>query len=156
INMGCLPLHFWSARTPSLDRPDWTILDLDPKGAPFASVVKVARAIHALLEPLGVPHFVKTSGQDGLHILVPLGATLSHEHARMLAELIARVVVADLGEIATVARPLSDRGGKVYVDFLQNGFGKTIVAPFSVRPRAGAPVSTWLDWREVTARLNPA
>jgi bifunctional non-homologous end joining protein LigD len=105
---------------------------------------------------MAVPHFVKTSGQDGLHVLLPLGATLVHEHARMLAELIARVVVADLSDIATVARPLSDRGGKVYVDFLQNGFGKTIVAPFSVRPRAGAPVSTWLEWPEVTTRLRPA
>jgi bifunctional non-homologous end joining protein LigD len=74
----------------------------------------------------------------------------------MLAELIARVIAAELPDIATVARPLSDRGGKVYVDFLQNGYGKTIVAPFSVRPRPGAPVSTWLDWRELTARLKPA
>jgi bifunctional non-homologous end joining protein LigD len=156
INMGCIPLHFWSARRPSLDRPDWTILDLDPKGAPFSAVVQIARAIHALLEPMHVPHFVKTSGQDGLHVLVPLGAALSHEHARMLAELIARVIAAELPDIATVARPLSDRGGKVYVDFLQNGYGKTIVAPFSVRPRPGAPVSTWLDWRELTARLKPA
>lgn len=156
INMGCIPLHFWSARRQSLERPDWTILDLDPKGAPFTAVVQVARAIHALLEPMHVPHFVKTSGQDGLHVLVPLGAQLAHDHARMLAELIARVITADLPEIATVARPLSERGGKVYVDFLQNGYGKTIVAPFSVRPRPGAPVSTWLAWSEVTARLRPA
>lgn len=155
INMGCIPLHFWSARRQSLERPDWTILDLDPKGAPFSAVVQVARAIHALLQPMQVPHFIKTSGQDGLHVLVPLGATLGHEHARMLAELIARVITAELPDIATVARPLSERGGKVYVDFGQNGYGKTIVAPFSVRPRPGAPVSTWLDWSEVTARLDP-
>jgi bifunctional non-homologous end joining protein LigD len=65
------------------------------------------------------------------------------------------VITADLPDIATVARPLSERGGKVYVDFGQNGYGKTIVAPFSVRPRPGAPVSTWLDWSEVTAQLDP-
>ena len=154
INLGCIPLHFWSARRQSLDRPDWAILDLDPKGAPFADVAKVAQAIHALLDELSVPHFVKTSGQDGLHVLVPLGATLSHAEARSFAEVLARVVAAEHPQLATVARPLGLRAGKVYVDFLQNGFGKTIVAPFSVRPRRGAPVSTPLTWRDVTAKLD--
>jgi bifunctional non-homologous end joining protein LigD len=156
INSGCIPLHIWSARRQSLDRPDWTILDLDPKGAPFSAVATVARAIHRLLAPLGVPHFVKTSGQDGLHVLIPLGARYGHDEARMLAELLARLVAGELPDIATVARPLGERGGKVYIDFLQNGFGKTIAAPFSVRPRPGAPVSAWLEWREVTTRLDPA
>jgi bifunctional non-homologous end joining protein LigD len=156
INTGCIPLHLWSARHATIDRPDWTILDLDPKGAPFSDVVKVARHIHSILEPLGAPHFVKTSGQDGLHILLPLAATLSHDQAKALAEVLARVVAAELPAIATVARPLGDRGGKVYVDFLQNGFGKTIAGPYSVRPRPGAPVSAPLAWREVGARLDPS
>ncbi len=155
INLGCIPLHVWSARRGSIERPDWAILDLDPKGAPFRHVVTVARRIHAWLEPLGVPHFVKTSGQDGLHILLPLGAALTHEEAKAFAEVLARLAAAELPDIATVARPLGERAGKVYVDFLQNGFGKTLAAPFSVRPRAGAPVSTPLRWPEVTARLDP-
>jgi bifunctional non-homologous end joining protein LigD len=156
INMGCIPLHVWSARRGSIERPDWSILDLDPKGAPRRDVIAVARRIHALLAPLDTPHFVKTSGQDGLHVLIPLGGSLTHDQSKTFAEVLARLVVADLPEIATVARPLGDRGGRVYVDFLQNGFGKTIVAPYSVRPRPGAPVSTPLAWREVTARLDPA
>jgi bifunctional non-homologous end joining protein LigD len=156
INTGCLPLHLWSARSVSINRPDWTILDLDPKGAPFSDVLKVARHIHSILEPLGAPHFIKTSGQDGLHVLLPLAATLSHDQAKALAEVLARVVASELPEIATVARPLGDRGGKVYVDFLQNGFGKTIAGPYSVRPRPGAPVSTPLAWNEVNAKLDPA
>jgi bifunctional non-homologous end joining protein LigD len=156
INSGCIPLHVWSARRGAPERPDWAILDLDPKGAPFRHVVQLARHIHALLGELEVPHFVKTSGQDGLHVLVPLNGTLSHAEARMFAEVLARVVAAEQSDIATVARPLGERGGKVYVDFLQNGFGKTIVAPFSVRPRPGAPVSTPLDWRDVHARLDPS
>jgi bifunctional non-homologous end joining protein LigD len=156
INTGCIPLHLWSARYDSIDRPDWTIVDLDPKGAPFADVVTVARHIHSILEPLGVPHFVKTSGQDGLHVLLPLGATLSHDQAKALAEVLARVVASELPKIATVARPLGDRGGKVYVDFLQNGFGKTIAGPYSVRPRRGAPVSAPLAWNELNAKLDPA
>lgn len=156
INSGCIPLHVWSARCVSLDRPDWTILDLDPKGAPFRNVVAVARCIHALLGELAVPHFLKTSGQEGLHVLVPLGATLTHAEARTFAEVLARIVVEERAEIATVARAVGARQGKVYVDFLQNGFGKTIVAPLSVRPRPGAPVSTPLAWKALSGRVDPA
>ncbi|HVO24162.1 MAG TPA: DNA ligase D [Candidatus Margulisiibacteriota bacterium] len=156
INSGCIPLHVWSARRDTLDRPDWTILDLDPKGAPFQHVIAVAHRIHTLLDELAVPHFVKTSGQDGLHVLVPLGALLTHAEARAFAEVLARIIADEQSDIATVTRAVGARQGKVYVDFLQNGQGKTIVAPFSVRPRAGAPVSTPLRWREVGARLDPA
>jgi bifunctional non-homologous end joining protein LigD len=156
INSGAIPLHVWSARAASLERPDWLILDLDPKGAPFAHVVRVARHIHGLLAELSAPHFVKTSGQDGLHVLVPLGASLEHDDARALAEALARVVCAELPEIATIVRPVAARGGKVYVDYLQNGRGKLIAAPFSVRPRGGAPVSMPLGWSQIGARLDPA
>jgi bifunctional non-homologous end joining protein LigD len=155
INSGCIPVHVWSARLASIERPDWAILDLDPKGAPFEHVLALARHVDALLGRLDVPHFAKTSGQEGLHVLIPLAQALTHAEARAFAEVLARVVAAARPDIATVARPLTERGGKVYVDFLQNGFGKTIVAPFSVRPRPGAPVSTPLAWREVNARLEP-
>ena len=156
INLGCIPLHVWSARRQSIEYPDWAILDLDPKGAPFRDVLAVARRIHSLLEPLEVPHYIKTSGQDGLHVLIPLGGALTHDQATAFSEVLARLVVADLPEIATIVRPLGGRAGKVYVDFLQNGAGKTIAAPFCVRPRPGAPVSAPLAWSEVTARLDPA
>src|SRR5262249_28031478 len=137
-NLGCIPLHVWSARRQTIEHPDWAILDLDPKGAPFRDVLTVARRIHSLLEPLDVPHYIKTSGQDGLHVLIPLGAALTHQEATSFSEVLARLVVADLPDIATIVRPLGGRGGKVYVDFLQNGAGKTIAAPFCVRPRPGA------------------
>ncbi|HVM94980.1 MAG TPA: DNA ligase D [Candidatus Acidoferrales bacterium] len=155
INSGCIPLHVWSARKATLQTPDWSILDLDPKGAPFADVVRVARHIHKLLEELNLEHFLKTSGQDGLHILVPLGAKLSHEEARTFAEVLARVVALEQPQVATTTRAVGSRGGKVYVDFLQNGEGKTIASPLSVRPRPGAPVSMPLAWRELTASLDP-
>lgn len=107
------------------------------------------------MDSLETPHFIKTSGQDGLHILIPLAAELTHAEARSFAEVFARVVTRTHPDIATVARPLGERGEKVYVDFLQNGHGKTIAAPFSVRPRDGAPVSPPLSWREVGPRLDP-
>jgi bifunctional non-homologous end joining protein LigD len=156
INSGAIPLHVWSARAPSLEKPDWLILDLDPKGAPFAHVLRLARHIHALLDELAAPNFLKTSGQDGLHVLVPLGASLDHAEARALAEVLARVVCAELPELATIVRPVAARGGKVYLDYLQNGRGKLIVAPLSVRPRDGAPVSMPLAWQRLRSGLDPA
>lgn len=155
VNLGTIPLHLWSSRLGALDRPDWLVLDLDPKGAPFSDVVRVARRLHRILERLELPSYVKTSGATGLHILLPLGARYGHEEARTFARLLAMLAVEAEPEIATVARPLRARGGKVYIDFGQNGHGRTIVAPFSVRPLPGAPVSCPLRWGEVTGRLDP-
>jgi bifunctional non-homologous end joining protein LigD len=155
INSGAIPLHVWSARRGSLERPDWLVLDLDPKEAPFSDVVRVARHIHTLLSSLGAAHYAKTSGQDGLHVLLPLGGALDHEQAKLLAEVLARAVVADLPELATLVRPVAARADKVYLDYLQNGRGKLIASPFSVRPRSGAPVSMPLRWPQVSARLDP-
>ncbi len=156
VNSGAIPLHVWSARVDDLEHPDWLILDLDRKEAPFSDVVAVARHVHHLLGELETAHFVKTSGQDGLHVMLPLGGLLDHDEARTLAEVIARVLCAELPAIATITRPIAARGDKVYVDYLQNGRGKLIAAPFSVRPRAGAPVSMPLTWAQVGARLVPA
>jgi len=155
INMGTIPLHVWSSRVADLQHPDWCILDLDPKGAPFADVVALAREIKAICDELELPAFPKTSGSSGLHVLVPLGGRLTFEPCRMLAELIARLVVQRRPEIATIARAVRSREGKVYVDFGQNGHGRLLVAPFSVRPLPGAPVSMPLRWSDVNAKLDP-
>jgi bifunctional non-homologous end joining protein LigD len=154
INLGTIPLHVWASRTTSIDRPDWCVLDIDPKDAPFSHVVRVALATHELCEEIGLPHMVKTSGSSGLHVLVPLGGQCNYEEARSLGELLARVVTAELPEISTLTRQVSRRGGKVYIDYLQIGAGRLIVAPFSVRPLPGAPVSTPLHWSEVDAQLD--
>jgi bifunctional non-homologous end joining protein LigD len=154
VNLGTIPLHVWSSRTTNLGHPDWCVLDLDPKGAPFADVVAVAQTAHALCEEIGLPHLVKTSGSSGLHILIPLGCQCRHDQARSLGELLARLITAELPTVATLARQVSRRDGKVYVDYLQNGSGRLIVAPFSVRPLPGAPVSTPLRWSEVTPDLD--
>jgi bifunctional non-homologous end joining protein LigD len=155
VNLGTIPLHLWASRLAALDRPDWLVLDLDPKGAPFTDVVRVARRLHRLLEELELPSYPKTSGATGLHVLLPLGARYSYEQARTFARLLATLAVDAEPGIATVARPLRARGGKVYVDWGQNGHGQTIVAPFSARPLPGAPASCPLRWSEVTARLDP-
>ncbi len=155
-NSAAIPVHLWASRIPSLERPDWLVLDLDPKGAPFTDVVKVALALRRILDGLELPSYVKTSGATGLHILLPLGARYTYEQARNFARLLAVLGVEAEPEISTVARPLRSRGGKVYIDFGQNGHGQTIVAPYSLRPLPGAPASCPLEWREVTMRLDPA
>jgi bifunctional non-homologous end joining protein LigD len=156
VNLGAIPLHLWGSHAGSLEQPDWLVLDLDPKGAPFRDVVKVARTLRKLLAALEVPSYVKTSGATGLHILIPLGARYTWEETRTFARLLATLGVEAEPGISTIVRPVRDRGGKVYIDYLQNGQGQTIVAPFSVRPLPGAPVSCPLRWDEVTARLDPA
>ena len=156
INMGTIPLHLWSSRIGSLERPDWLVLDLDPKGAPFTDVVKVARSLHEILQQLGLESFIKTSGASGLHILLPLGARYTHEQAKNFARLLAMLGHDAVPEISTIARPLAARAGKVYIDFGQNGYGVTIAAPFAARPVPGATVSCPLMWEEVNENMHPS
>ena len=153
-NSAAIPLHVWSSRIATIGHPDWCILDLDPKGAPFGDVVKVARVIRDVCDEIQLPTYVKTSGSSGLHVLVPLGQQCDYEQSRQLGHLLAQVVVSELPEIATMTRTIRDREGKVYLDFLQNRRGQLLVAPFSVRPVPEAAVSTPLKWSEVTQRLD--
>lgn len=153
-NSAAIPLHVWSSRVASLDRPDWTVLDLDPKQAPFGDVVRVAREIKELCDSIGLPCYAKTSGKTGMHVLVSLGRSVTYEHSRMLADLLALVVSRRYSEIATVNRSLHARADKVYIDAVQNGAGRLLVAPLCVRPFAGATVSTPLRWREVNSKLD--
>jgi len=153
-NMASIPLHIWGSRIASLEQPDWCILDLDPKEAPFEHVVTIARAAKTLCDDIGLPCFIKTSGSTGLHVLLPLGRQCTYEQARTLGGLLARVIAAELPEIATITRQVQKRGARVYLDYVQNGHGRLLVAPFSVRPLPGAPVSMPLKWSEVTPKLD--
>lgn len=154
-NLGTIPLHLWSSRVRSLQAPDWSILDLDAKDAPFSSAVKVARAIGKLCDEIDLDCFVKTSGASGLHVLIPLGGACTYQQSKQIAELIARLVVQDLRDIASIARTPRARKGKIYIDTVQNGYGKLLVSPFCVRSRPGAPVSMPLRWTELNSRLSP-
>jgi bifunctional non-homologous end joining protein LigD len=154
INLGSIPIHLWASRVPTLERPDWCVLDLDPKGAPFEHVMEVAKGLKALCDRIDLPVMIKSTGSSGLHLMIPLGRQCTHEQSRSLGELLARCIVDRLPAIATIVRQVSQRDGRVYVDYLQNGSGKLIVSPFCVRPLPGAPVSVPLAWREVTRKLD--
>ncbi|MGH7699943.1 MAG: DNA ligase D [Gemmatimonadales bacterium] len=153
-NMAALVLHIWSSRVDALETPDWCILDLDPKAAPFTDVVTVAKTLKALCDDIDLPTYVKTSGSTGLHVLIPLGRQITYQQSRQLGGLLARLVANEVPDIATITRQVQKRGGKVYLDYVQNGHGRLIVAPYSVRPLPGAPVSMPLEWREVTPKLD--
>lgn len=154
-NSAALLIHVWSSRVTALGNPDWCVLDLDPKGAPFEHVVELALHIRELAAVGGLPSYVKTSGSSGLHVLMPLGGQLTHEQSRQMGQLLATLVVSERPDIATVDRAVDRRGGKVYVDYLQNGWGKLLVAPYSTRPVPEGAVSMPLDWSEVTPELRP-
>jgi bifunctional non-homologous end joining protein LigD len=156
VNLGSIDLHPWLSRVGSLDEPDYAVLDLDPKEAPFAHVVRIARAAGKLLRGVGLRPLLKTSGKNGMHVFVPLRPGYTYDHARMFCEAVARVLVRELAEIATVERLPDRREGKVYLDFLQNRKSQTIVPPYSARPVRGASVSAPLQWDELErADLSP-
>ena len=153
-NLGAIPLHIWASRVSDLAHPDWSILDLDPKGAPFTDVVAIALAARELCEEVGLPVYVKTSGSQGMHVLIPLGGQCTFEQGKQLGIILATMLARAMPKIATTERVIAARRGRVYIDALQNGEGKLLVAPFSVRPVPGARVSTPLTWKEVTPKLD--
>jgi len=154
-NMGSIPMHIWNSRIGTLELPDWCVIDLDPKEAPFSDVIRTAIVFRRICESIGMPSYVKTTGKTGLHILLPLGRQVTYAQSRTLGELLARMALRELGDIATITRHVTKRGDKVYLDYLQNRHGQLIVAPYAVRPLPGASVSMPILWDEVNASLDP-
>ena len=154
-NLGCIPLHVLASRAPDLSRADFFTLDFDVKQSELRHAVTLALTLRRLLDEIGLTGFPKTSGQTGLHVLVPLGPNQSFDTARALADLLGRLLVERHPELATMDRMVTRRGDKVYVDTGQTGTSRAIVAPYSVRAVPGATVSTPLTWDEVTPDLDP-
>jgi bifunctional non-homologous end joining protein LigD len=154
--LAAISQHAWLSRLDDLDAPDQTVLDLDPAPeVPFVAVREVAAAVGAELQRLGLRGYPKTSGGTGIHVVIPLAAGLSYETARLLAELVARLVARARPDLTTLQRTISKRGKKVYLDHLQNRRGKTIASAYSVRPRPTAPVSAPLRWSELADEFEP-
>ena len=157
VQLGNVSVDPWHSRVGSLDFADYMILDLDPgAGATFQRVIDVARWVHDELETLGLHGALKTSGSSGLHIYVPLPARTTDETSRDFAEIIAGRVARAHPKEATVERSVKARArGTVYVDYLQNVKAKTVAAPYALRARPDATISTPLRWEELDARLDP-
>lgn len=153
--MSVLTVHMWSSRGESLEEPDWVLFDLDPaKGKGIEQAIEAAGVMRRLLDELQLPSVPKTSGKRGIHVFVPLAPGYTHEEAAEFGCSIAAAVAAKVPGI-TVERSLSKRRGRLYLDCMQNGYGKTVVAPYSLRAIDGAPVSAPLKWSEITKKLDP-
>jgi bifunctional non-homologous end joining protein LigD len=154
-NLGCIEINVWSSSIPHLDSPDYIVLDFDPFETSFPSVVEAVLAAKAFLDEIALPALCKTSGASGMHVYIPLAPRFTHEQANELAHLICLVVNRRHPDLTSLERSPAKRKGRVYLDYLQNRQGATMAAPYALRPREGAPVSTPLEWREVTASLDP-
>jgi bifunctional non-homologous end joining protein LigD len=156
VQMHCIDMNAWYSRVDKPDRPDWVLFDLDPpeEDGAFALCVRVAHYVRGALEELGLESFVKTSGADGIHVVLPIARRSTYEETYEFAELLSRKLEAEHpGEVTT--EWLKKKRSGVLVDHRQNGHGKTIASVYSVRPKPGAPVSTPLAWDELTEEIRP-
>ncbi len=154
-NLGTIPIHVLAAREGSRETCDFLTVDFDIGKQPFQHAVTLALSLRELLTQIGLTGFVKTSGQSGLHVLVPLGPGVSFATARALTELLGRLLWARHPDIATMERTKERRGARIYIDTGQTGRSRTIVAPYSVRAYPGGLVSTPLFWNEIHMALDP-
>jgi len=156
VNLGCIEMHPLHSRAGSLDRPDYAFFDLDPF-APYTyeDVRTVARLVKVVLDGLGLRGYAKTSGATGMQVFVPLDGTHSHADAREFVERVGRLVVRAYPQKATMAWPVADRAGKIFIDHQMNRQGANIASVYSLRPLPGAPVSTPLDWDELDDDIEP-
>lgn len=157
VQLGAFECNPWHARIPSLANPDYAVIDLDPgPRAPFERVVETALWVHEALDARGLHGLAKTSGATGIHIYVPLPARATWSDAERVATTIASDVASAHPRETTLQRTVSARGAStVYVDAGQNARGKTVAAPYGVRARPGATVSTPLAWSELSPALDP-
>jgi bifunctional non-homologous end joining protein LigD len=153
-NLGCIEMNPWHSRTQSADEPDWCVIDLDPGEISFEKVIETAQTVKQVLDELKLPSYCKTSGSEGLHIYVPMEAKYSYDQSRQLAELIVGFVHDLIPGFTSLERNPQKRKDKIYLDFLQNRSIQTIAAPYSLRPKPGATVSTPLHWDEVKKGLK--
>ena len=152
--MGCIDMNTWYSRVDRLDRPDWVLFDLDPSpDVGFKEAVQVALLVKEALDALGLVSFPKTSSADGMHVLVPIERRYTYDDTREFCEIVAGAIARTHRGLATTEWAKSKRRG-VLIDANQNGEGKTVASVYSVRPRAGAPVSTPLRWDEVNDTLD--
>jgi len=150
VNLGTIEQHPWHSTLKHLDKPDYVMLDLDPKQAPWKNVLEVALVCKEIFDEVGLKAFPKTSGSSGIHIYVPLKPKHDYRKVAAIAEALAEEVARRAPKIATVQRALAKRQKQqVYVDALQNARGKTIAALLSARAKPGATVSMPLTWKQI-------
>lgn len=155
-NLGCIEINPWNSTLKNIENPDWLVIDIDPEKDDFKAVVQTALTVKELMDELETECVCKTSGATGLHVYIPLAAQYDYDSVKILAELLAKEIHDRLPETTSLERSIKKRDHKIYVDYLQNRRGQTLAAPYSVRPKPGATVSTPLEWSEVNDKLHPS
>ena len=153
-SLGCIEMNPWHSRRQKPDNPDWCIIDLDPDQNSFNQVIEAAQVTKKILDAIDIPAYCKTSGSTGLHIYIPFGAKYSYDDSKEFGRKIVKLVHQEIPKFTSIERKTADRGGKMYLDFLQNRPQASVAAPYSLRPKPGAPVAMPLDWAEVKKGLK--
>ncbi|HEX5278539.1 MAG TPA: non-homologous end-joining DNA ligase [Micropepsaceae bacterium] len=157
VQMGVLEIHPWGCRTDKPQRPDRVTFDLDPgEGLDFKDVIAGAKEVRKFLTGVGLKSFVKTTGGKGLHVQLPIARRYSWPQVKSFAKRAAELIAAAAPDRYLTRIPIAERKGRIFIDYLRNDPTSTSVAAYSTRARPGAPVSTPLDWDELTAELDPA
>ena len=151
VQWGVLELHPWGSRKPRLDRPDRLIFDFDPDDAvSWDELVSAVGVLRTLLGDLGLTGFLKTTGGKGLHVVLPIRATLDWDQAKGFARAVADLMARTFPDRFLAVMSKSHRKGKIFIDYLRNASGATAIAPYSLRARANAPVATPIGWDELS------
>jgi bifunctional non-homologous end joining protein LigD len=150
-NQNCITPHVWLSRADRLEYPDQLMFDLDPSGDDFSDVRAAAKQVRRLLDELGLPSFLKTTGSRGVHVAVPIRRTGTFDDVGAFADRVAAVLVARDPDHLTTEFKKANRQGRVLIDVWRNRYAQTAVAPYAVRAHAGAPVSTPITWEELDA-----
>jgi len=153
-NLACIEMNPWNSTVNKPDHPTYCIIDLDPDQNTFDDVIETALVTKQILDDMGVPCYCKTSGSTGLHIYIPLGNKYTYEQSKEFARIIVKLIHNELPKTTSIERQISDRKGKMYLDFLQNRPHATIASVYSIRPKPGATVSMPLEWDEVKKGLK--
>jgi bifunctional non-homologous end joining protein LigD len=154
VQMHCIDMNAWYSRVDKPARPDFVVFDLDPPDRGFADAIRVAHLVREALEELELRSYVKTSGADGIHVLVPITRRATFDQTYEFAERVSRSLEERHPGLVTTEWLKKKRRG-VLVDHRQNGWGKTIASVYSVRPKPTASVSTPLSWDELTDDVRP-
>jgi bifunctional non-homologous end joining protein LigD len=148
-NQACVTPHVWLSRAPDIHHPDQLVFDLDPASTDPRVLRLAAAALRGLLEELGLPSFLKSSGSRGLHVVVPLVPAAETDAVKVFSIAVAEVLAARHPDDLTTEGRIADRDGRLFLDIGRNGYAQTMAAPYAVRPLPGAPVSVPLDWSEL-------
>lgn len=155
-NLGCIAVHVMGSRARSPRQPDWVCFDIDPESGKFEDAARAGLHVKEALDSLKLVSFAKTSGSRGMHVLAPIRTGPDVSEVLSFAEAVVQRVAAAYPDHLTVEHSIAARRGRVYLDPFRNGFGQTVVAPYSVRRRPHAPISTPLDWKAVAPTLDPS